>query len=242
MNLTIRIISRLLCYPDEQLQNALDEMRELTGRQANIPADLRSQLREFITDARGKPLFQWQEEYVALFDRGRYLSLHLFEHVHGESRDRGQAMVDLLSVYQAGGYQLDARELPDYLPLFLEYLSTINEEEIRAMISDAMPVMVLLQARLQEKGSDYSVLFRILEVLGGSCEEAAQLRRQVHNEEADETIEKMDEIWEEEQVLFMANTDPSGSAGCANIQQKRPAKFIPVKLVEKSPHTAEGRN
>jgi len=241
MNLVIRAVSRLLCYPDEELQGALPEIQEVLGRQAGIPDSLCKKLGSFIAGMAGKPLLAWQEEYVALFDRGRYLSLHLFEHVHGESRDRGQAMVDLLQLYRSGGCRLDARELPDYLPLFLEYLSTRDDEEVREMMEDAMPVIVLLGARLKEKGSEYSLLFEILEELGGSCREAAELRRQVRREEADETIEKMDEIWEEEQVSFLANTDPSGSNRCAELHSQRPEKFIPVQLVRGSPPVPEDR-
>jgi hypothetical protein len=79
--------------------------------------------------------------YVRLFDRGRALSLHLFEHIHGESRDRGQAMVNLLEVYRQHGFELSARELPDYMPLFLEYLAQRPQEEALDMLADTLHVM-----------------------------------------------------------------------------------------------------
>ena len=64
-----------------------------------------------------------QAKYDSLFERGRSLSLWLFEHVHGESRDRGQAMVDLMAQYDMAGFEINAKELPDYLPMYLEFLS-----------------------------------------------------------------------------------------------------------------------
>ena len=104
--------------------------------------------------------------YVECFDRGRNLSLLIFEHIHGESRDRGQAMVDLLRIYREHGFELAAKELPDYIPLFLEYLSQRPEDEALDLLRDALPVLNLLRARLAERGSAYAVLFATLARLG----------------------------------------------------------------------------
>jgi len=179
---------------------------------------------------------------VSLFDRGRHLSLHLFEHVHGESRDRGQAMVDLMEHYRLHGYELDAKELPDHIPLFLEYLSTQDETEITDMLGDAMPVMVLLGARLEEKESSYAALFQALEAIGGSCEQARDMRELASTEGPDETITKMDEIWEEEQVTFLGNNDPAGG-GCGNTSAapSTPTDEIPVRWVDNTGAQANGQ-
>lgn len=211
--MTLRVLSRLMSYPTADMQNALPEMREVVRREALLPHQQLRSLDDFMAGMATRPVTELQEGYVTLFDRGRALSLHLFEHVHGESRDRGQAMVDLLALYRAGGLELDARELPDYLPLMLEYLSTRPRREAEELLGDAMAIIVLLGARLRERGSGYAVLFEAIEEVIGSPDNAELLREAAGQEGPDQTIEKMDEIWEEEQVTFMGNEDPSGGCG-----------------------------
>jgi nitrate reductase molybdenum cofactor assembly chaperone NarJ/NarW len=214
--LTLCAISRLMAYPTEELKAALPEIRAVFEAEGLLDAEQVSRLVGLVDQLDQHSVLAQQERYVALFDRGRALSLHLFEHVHGESRDRGQAMVDLMELYQAAGLYLDAHELPDYLPLMLEYLSTRPREEIDALLGDAMGVIVLLGARLRERDSSYHVLFDALETIAGSPEEAAELRKTAATEGPDETIEKMDEIWAEEQVTFLGNSDPSGGCRAGN--------------------------
>lgn len=213
MPMTLRVLSRLMSYPTAELQAAAGEMGDVLRRETVLPVEPAEAVRAFALALARRPLTAIQEDYVALFDRGRALSLHLFEHVHGESRDRGQAMVDLLQVYRDGGLELDARELPDYLPLMLEYFSTRPMAEAGELLGDAMAIMVLLGARLRQRGSGYAVLFEALEAAFGVPENADALRESAAGEGPDQTIEKMDEIWEEEQVTFMGNQDPSGGCG-----------------------------
>jgi nitrate reductase molybdenum cofactor assembly chaperone len=120
---TLKVLSALLCYPQADMQAALDEMIEVLDQENVLPQREHRALLTLIDQIRRTDLIELQERYVRLFDRGRALSLHLFEHIHGQSRDRGQAMVNLLDVYRRHGFELDARELPDYIPLFLEYLA-----------------------------------------------------------------------------------------------------------------------
>ena len=210
--LLLRIISRLLCYPDAELHAALPEIREALATASEVlPSVQREALDRFVADLAATDLFELQERYVRLFDHGRSLSLHLFEHVHGESRDRGQAMVDLLQRYQDRGFTLAARELPDYLPLLLEYLSGQEPAEVAELLGDAADVIVLLGARLRERASPYSALFEALETVAGTPADADSLRRKVAGEGPDPTVTRMDEIWEEEQVTFLAG---SGAGGC----------------------------
>lgn len=208
---TLRVLARLMAYPEQPLLDAMPGMIAVLRAEAWFPWALMDQLEKLMRSHASQPITKVQEEYVALFDRGRALSLHLFEHVHGESRDRGQAMVDLLELYRLGGLELDARELPDYLPLMLEYLSTRPRAEATELLGDAMGVIVLLGARLAERHSDYAVLFHALEAVVGSPPEAAALKRQAATEGPDETIEKMDDIWQEEQVRFMDNKNPASA-------------------------------
>lgn len=240
---TLRAIAHLMAYPTEPMQQALPELAEVIRAEQRLGDGPRQAILDLIAELETSPLGEIQENYVSLFDRGRHLSLHLFEHVHGESRDRGQAMVDLVEHYRLNGYELDAKELPDYIPLFLEYLSTQSETEVTDMLSDAMPVMVLLGARLQEKGSAYAALFHALESIGGSCEQAREMRELAANEGPDETITKMDEIWEEEQVTFLGNNDPAGG-GCGNTSPSpatTPTDEIPVRWVDNPGAQAAGQ-
>lgn len=229
---SLLVLSRLMGYPDEAVATGTAEMRAVLDEEGVLPAQARAGVEALLRRLETTPLLDVQEEYVATFDRGRALSLHLFEHVHGESRDRGQAMVELMQHYAAHGLQLDARELPDYLPLMLEFLSTQPPEQTHDLLGDAMPAVILLGARLREQGSDYARLFEALESLvGAETEERVAMQRQAAEEGPDETITRMDEIWQEEQVVFMGNADPAG--GCSGQQpsgktQETPLQWMPT--------------
>jgi len=212
---TLRVLARLMAYPEQALLDAVPQMIKVIRAENWLPESLSERLETFMHDMAARPLIELQEAYVLLFDRGRALSLHLFEHVHGESRDRGQAMVDLLELYRANGLELDARELPDYLPLMLEYLSTRPRDEAKELLGDAMGVIVLLGARLAERHSDFALLFEALEAVAGSPADVDALKRRAASEGPDDTIEKMDDIWAEEQVRFMGNSDPTSGCGTA---------------------------
>ena len=222
---TLKVLSALLCYPQADMQAALGEMIEVLDQENVLPQREHRALLTLIDQIRRTDLIELQERYVRLFDRGRALSLHLFEHIHGESRDRGQAMVDLLDVYRQHGFELDARELPDYIPLFLEYLAQRPMGEALDMLADAMHVMALLGARLAEQGSDYHVVFDALATLVGEPTDIEAIRQQAAAEGPDETIVNMDKIWEEEAVTFLANQD-----GCGKSQGGR-ATAQPVRWV-----------
>lgn len=207
---TLKVLSALLCYPQPEIQAALGEMAEALDRENRLPERERRALRALLGRLERTDLMEWQEQYVATFDRGRALSLHLFEHIHGQSRDRGQAMVDLLEVYRRHGFELNARELPDYIPLFLEYLAQRPVGEALELLADAMPVLALLGARLAERDSDYHVVFDALAALVGEPADIADIRRQAATEGPDQTVVNMDQIWEEEAVTFLANQEGCG--------------------------------
>ncbi len=120
----LKAIGLLMEYPDDELWECRDEALALIQHDAPMLAD-------FTRELLYAPLLDKQAEWCEVFDRGRATSLLLFEHVHAESRDRGQAMVDLLSQYESVGLQLNCRELSDHLPLYLEYLSVLPEAEAR---------------------------------------------------------------------------------------------------------------
>lgn len=204
--LIFKVLSLLLSYPQAEMLEALDEMAEVVDQELRLSQPCKRSLQALMASYHGVDLLDVQEDYVALFDRGRFLSLHIFEHVHGESRDRGQAMVNLLQMYQSHGFEMDSRELPDYLPLFLEFLSQLpSEQEALQLLQDAMPVLSLLGARLNERGSQFAAIFDALADLAGEPEEIETIRQQAASEGDDETLLHIDEIWEEEAVSFMAN-------------------------------------
>ncbi len=201
----LKVVSALLSYPQAELLDALYEIADEVKAYANLPSQQKAGLLSFIDTHKPKDLIEWQQGYVECFDRGRNLSLLIFEHIHGESRDRGQAMVDLLRVYREHGFELAAKELPDYIPLFLEYLSQRPKEEALDLLHGALPVLNLLGARLAERESAYAVLFDSLAVLAGDTQNPKALREQAATEGPDETLLRMDEIWEEEAVSFLGN-------------------------------------
>lgn len=205
--LTLKVLSLLLSYPEAEMLAALDEMAAVIERENLLPETDKKSVLAMINTYRGADLLDLQERYVALFDRGRYLSLHIFEHVHGESRDRGQAMVNLLQMYESHGFEIATHELPDYVPLFLEFLAQQQSLEAIKLLQDAMPVLSLLGARLAERGSEFRVVFEALEGIAGEAEEITEIRRQAAVEAPDETIVHMDDIWEEEAVSFLGAAD-----------------------------------
>lgn len=204
--LIFKLLSRLLDYPRAELLAALDELAEVVDQEPDLSATCKRSLQALLASYHGVDLLDVQEDYVALFDRGRFLSLHLFEHVHGESRDRGQAMVNLLAMYQSHGFEMDSRELPDFLPLFLEFLSQLpSRQQAQQLLQDAMPVLGLLGARLTERGSQFATIFAALLDLAGEATDLTAIRQQVAGEGDDETLLNIDAIWEEEAVSFMVS-------------------------------------
>lgn len=210
MRLTFRVLSALLRYPEQAVQAAAPELAgALEADGVLSPAQIEA-LAPLLAELAETDLLDLQERYVALFDRGRAVSLHLFEHVHGESRDRGQAMVDLRDRYEAQGLEIAARELPDYLPLFLEYLSVLPPA--RALEELAQPGLILaaLAQRLAERDSAWAAPLAILAELSGAQGE------QVTLPPADDPddLAALDAVWEEEQVRFDAPAAPDGEAAC----------------------------
>lgn len=201
----LKVISLLLDYPDEalaqghgQLAQAIDAAREISPAQ-------RAALRCLLDELSGDDLMEVQARYDGLFERGRALSLLLFEHVHGESRDRGQAMVDLMAQYEDAGFAIGVRELPDYIPLYLEYLASCDPLSAREGLADVAHLLALLAARLEQRDSRYAACLRALLQIAGVDPQAVMetARERVGGERRDDSLEAMDKVWEEEAVDFM---------------------------------------
>ncbi|MGX5724847.1 nitrate reductase molybdenum cofactor assembly chaperone [Metapseudomonas otitidis] len=201
----LKVISLLLDYPDEALCGAHAELDAAISGAREISPDQRGSLLRLLDELVRDDLMDVQERYTELFDRGRALSLLLFEHVHGESRDRGQAMVDLMAQYEAAGFAIGVRELPDYIPLYLEYLASRDDLEAREGLADVAHLLALLAARLEERMSPYAACFRALLQIAGEqpASAVAEIREQVASEPRDDSLEALDKLWEEEAVDFL---------------------------------------
>lgn len=157
-----QILSALLTYPEPELLAALPELQAALSQRPQIQARL-APLFGHLADGE---LIELQQEYVQTFDRTPTHSLHLFEHIHGESRDRGQAMVDLMEEYKKHGLEMSPDELPDFVPLFLEFLSQLGDEEAAGrLLGDAVHVLAYIGRKLAANGSVYAGVFEVLESL-----------------------------------------------------------------------------
>jgi nitrate reductase delta subunit len=127
-SLTLRVLARLLSYPDAVLRQHLPDLRAALHADKAIAASRLAELDALMNSLAHGDALAIEGRYVEIFDRGRATSLHLFEHVHGDSRDRGPAMIDLAQTYEKAGLFLAPGELPDYLPAVLEFVSTPTAE------------------------------------------------------------------------------------------------------------------
>ena len=201
----LRVLSTLMNYPDKHISEFRPDMLALINAESTLSAEVRENVSAFLDHLCHGDIMDHQENYIGLFDRGRSLSLLLFEHVHGESRDRGQAMVNLLQLYQSKGLTLDQRELPDYIPLYLEFLSQCPAAEALQWLREAAHIFALLAARLHSRQSQYAVLFEaILDLIDANIDMQALIEK-VEDEKNDQNNQALDEVWQEEAVRFMTD-------------------------------------
>lgn len=217
----LKVMARVLEYPTEELQASKDALNAAVLEDSRLPRQKKEQVLRCLDLLCEGDLLDLQESYVGTFDKGRATSMLLFEHVHGESRDRGQAMVDLMEEYRRNGLEIDARELPDYLPLFLEYLSTRPWDEIRNWLEDIHHILGLLAERLYQRDSLYHVVMDSLLVLSGRQSDRQALAKLVASEERDDTPDALDKVWEEEMVKFVDDQGSSCNTGGVVGQRRR---------------------
>ncbi len=165
--IVFRAVSALLAYPREEIRQALPEIAEAIRSSPLVAARERDGLLELIRDLGAGDLLEAEERYVDLFDRGRATSLHLFEHLYGDGRDRGQAMVELKRMYEGAGFTLTTTELPDYLPVLLEYLSCRDLDEAREMLSDCAHILKKIAQALIARDSPYAAVPQALIAICG---------------------------------------------------------------------------
>lgn len=201
--LIFKVLSALLSYPEEPLVAALPEISQAITGDAVLLSPQKAELLHLVDHLASTGLYDLQEQYGLLFDRTRALSLHLFEHVHGESRDRGQAMVDLLGVYEQAGFSAVAHELPDYLPLFLEFISTRAPAEGLSLAAEPAHVYQAMEERLRKRGSPYAAILSALMALTEAKPDADAVAVLAAEPVAEpDDLEALDAAWEEEEVIF----------------------------------------
>jgi nitrate reductase delta subunit len=211
MTKTFKVLSALLAYPTAELQAAASECRDAIASEGLLPRAIRRQLDGLIDEIATRDLYDLQERYIQLFDRTRSLSLHLFEHVHGESRDRGQAMIDLKAQYERHGLCVSAAELPDFVPLFLEYLSTLPLGEACEVLGQPAHILAGLAERLRQRKSSYESAFRALTALAAMKPDNASVAAVLDEPDADpDDLAALDAAWEDEPVRF----GPGAAASC----------------------------
>lgn len=203
MALTYRALSLMLQYPTPESAAQMPAAFEAMQQEKLVPAPIMRRLTPLAFQLAQADLYDAQARYVDLFDRTRSLSLQLYEHVHGESRDRGQAMVELLKLYSSRGMELTAKELPDHLPVFLEFLSTLPGEEAAALLGEAAHVLEALRQRLVKRDSLYARVFDVLVTLADAegISEAVKALMQEPDDDPND-LEALDRAWAEEQVTF----------------------------------------
>jgi nitrate reductase delta subunit len=215
MLMTLKALSALLCYPTKELQEATDEIRTALQSDNLLSADVIAAIAPLLDQIKHDDIYDQQESYVGLFDRSRTLSLNLFEHVHGDGRDRGGAMVDLLDNYRDAGFEPATTELPDHLPVLLEFLAMQGMGETKEILADAAHILEALKQRLERRESLYAGVFAaLLQLSGQKPDTAAVIALMEVKEDDPDDLEALDEIWEESEVTF----GPDPNAGCPQVR------------------------
>ena len=233
MDRTLKAISLILSYPTTELQQAMPEIGGVLASESRLTAAARRDLRPLVEELSSRDIYELQEQYVMLFDRSRTLSLNLFEHVHGESRDRGGAMVSLVETYRDGGFDPVTSELPDHLPVLLEFLSTRPPSEGQETLADAAHIFETLTTRLARRESHYGAVFNALSALAAVQADSEAVAAMLAEPDVDPTdLEALDEVWEESEVLF----GPDPNAGCPQVRDMLSRMDTPINP---SPRPAE---
>jgi nitrate reductase delta subunit len=218
---SFKVLSALLSYPSEELIAAAPEFSAILDAENLIPRRQRAALAALIDEIAQGEVYDLQERYGLLFDRSRSLSLHLFEHVHGESRDRGQAMVDLRAMYDRAGLTIAANELPDYLPLFLEFLSTQPVASAYELLGQPAHILAAISERIAKRQSSYQAIFDALVAMSAEAPQREAVGELLKGPDPDPMdLQALDAAWEEEEVRFGPGAQGQGACGHDNLIAK----------------------
>lgn len=202
--LTIKALGVLLHYPQEELIEALVDIQQLLEVESLLLPEQLPALDRFFTGMRKQVLLDLQEQYVQLFDTTPQHALYLFQHLYGDTPQRGPALADLIGMYRDHGYQSAANELPDYLPMYCEFAAQFPQAEARVLLGRALPVLELMAQRLEAAGSDYAAVFSALCSLAERSEDTAAIEQLLSGRIRGGKDQTMDEAWQEQPVSFTA--------------------------------------
>ncbi len=211
---SLRALALMLGYPNQDLRAQLPRLLEAIDTEDIVSATRRAELHALASELLRLDPMEVEARYVETFDRGRATSLHLFEHVHGDSRDRGPAMVDLVQTYDKAGLLLAPDELPDHLCVVLEFASTQPPALAREFLGEMAHILTAIFSALLQRGSPYAAAVAAVLELSGQKVQAVPI-------EADEP---MDESWAEPVVFD----------GCSTRGQARPGDPQPIHIVRKN--------
>ena len=211
---SLRALARLLGYPDAKLRELLPALADAIDQEAALPKARRAEVRSFIAEMQRAEPLELEARYVELFDRGRATSLHLFEHVHGDSRDRGPAMIDLTQTYEKSGLLLGPDELPDHLCVVLEFASTQPPALAREFLGEMAHILNAIFSALRKRESRYAILIAAVLELAGHKAEAVPVVED----------EPIDQSWAEPVVFD----------GCSSKGQAGPGQPQPIHIVRKN--------
>lgn len=219
LHYTLRALALLLSYPGEQVRAVVPALVAAINDEAALPAPRRAEIQALGADLLRADPMEVESRYVELFDRGRSTSLHLFEHVHGDSRDRGPAMVDLLKTYETAGLRLDGRELPDHLCVVLEFASTQPPRIAKDFLGEMTHILQAIFSALRQRDSAYATLVAAVLELAGQKVEAVPVAPE----------ESLDDTWAE----------PMAFDGCSQRGQAAPGQPQPIQIVRRQPAQGE---
>ena len=217
---SLRALARLIAYPDAQLRSELDALLQVLDEEDAVPAPRRAELRTLAVNLQRQDPLEVEARFVETFDRGRATSLHLFEHVHGDSRDRGPAMIDLVQTYEKAGLYLAPEELPDHLGVVLEFASTQPPELAKAFLGEMAHILNAIFSALLKRESPYAAVIAAVLELAGQKAQAVAIPVE----------ESMDEAWAE----------PEAFDGCSTRGQNRPDQAQPIHIVRKNTTPSQG--
>ena len=210
MSLTLRVLARLLGYPDAELRAHLGELRDALRHEAALPPARLAEVEALLDRIAQQSAIDAEADYVQLFDSGRRTSLHLFEHVHGDSRDRGPAMIDLAQTFEKAGLYLAEGQMPDHLPVVLEFASTQPPREASAFLAEMVHILNVIFSALEQRRSRYASVLGALIELAGDKAAPVTLPDEV----------PLDEAWAE----------PVAFDGCSTAGQSRPDQPQPIRI------------
>lgn len=212
---TYNILSLLLSYPDKELIENLGLMRDELAREYLLGRRAMRKLSDLMAWMGASDILDLEEHYVDRFERTASLSLYLFEHIHGDSKERGGAMVDLAEYYQKHGFSCTPSELPDYLPMFLEFLSFMPRRDAKNLLGDIINILQALFDRLTDQASPYAAVLFALKSLTSSLPDFNLMRESIFKDKgALPSNDALDRLWEEKAITFMGNDITKGCGTC----------------------------